>query len=122
MRWMKKWFGFSMLVPLNVLCSPYLYDLVKAINEAPKGYKRPNYEKDRTVLLDREKEKIQRALTRFIDEWSDIGVSIVSDGWTNVRNQHLINVLGVSATGAMFLATHDSFSIIASPKTFQISC
>jgi hypothetical protein len=53
------------------------------------------------VLLDREKTKIQRALTRFTDEWSDIGVSVVSDGWTNVRNQHLINVLGVFASGAM---------------------
>jgi hypothetical protein len=31
----------------------------------------------RTVLLDREKEKIQRALTRFTEKWSDIGVSIV---------------------------------------------
>jgi hypothetical protein len=65
------------------------------------------------VLLEREKEKIQRDLTWFIDEWVDVGVSIVSDGWTNVRNQHFINVLSVSATDAMFLAAHDSSSIIA---------
>jgi hypothetical protein len=45
----------------------------------------------------------------------DFGVSIVSDGWTNVRNQHLINILGVSATDAVFLAAHDS-SIIASSQ------
>ena len=72
------------------------------------------------MLLDREKEKIQRALTRFTDEWSDIGVFVVSDGWTNVRNQHLINVLGVYASGVMFLAAHDSSSIIAfSQKHFR---
>jgi hypothetical protein len=64
-------------IPFNVLCSPYWHDLVKAIDETPKGYKSPNYEKVRTKLLDREKEKIQRALTRFTDKWSDIGVSIV---------------------------------------------
>jgi hypothetical protein len=71
------------------------------------------------VLLDREKTKIQRALTLFTDECGDYRVSIVSDGWTNVRNQHLINVLGVSATGAMFLATHDSSSIIASSQNIS---
>jgi hypothetical protein len=71
------------------------------------------------VLLDREKAKVQRALTRFTDEWSDIGVSVVSDGWKNVRNQHLINVLGVSSSGAMFLATHDSSSIIASSQNIS---
>jgi hypothetical protein len=97
-----------------VLRSPYWHDLVKAINEAPKGYKSPNYEKSRTVLLDWEKTKIQRALTRFTNEWEDVGVSIISNSWKNVRNQHLINVRGVSAIGAMFLAAHDSSSIIAS--------
>ena len=34
-------------------------------------------------------------------------MSIVSDGWTNVKGKPLINVLGVSATGAIFLSTHD---------------
>jgi hypothetical protein len=71
------------------------------------------------MLLDKEKAKIQRAITRFTDEWEDVGVSIVSYGWTNVRNQHLINVLGVSATGAMFLAAHDSSSIIASSQNIS---
>ena len=90
--------------------------MVKAINEAPKGYKAPNYEKARTVLLEREKSKVQRAMTRFTHEWVDFGVSIVSDGWTNIRNQHLINVLGVSSSGAVFIASHDSSSISATAQ------
>jgi hypothetical protein len=102
-----------------VLRSPYWHDLVKGINKAPKGYKSPSNEKARTMLLDKEKAKIQRALTRFIDDWGNFGVSIVSDGWTNVRNQHLINVLGVSATSAVFLAAHDSSSIIPSPQNIS---
>ena len=71
------------------------------------------------MLLEREKSKVQRALTRFTHEWMDFGVSIISDGWTNIRNQHL-NVCGVSASGAMFLARHDS-SISATSQTLQIS-
>jgi hypothetical protein len=46
-------------IPFNVLHSPYWHDLVKGINEAPKGYKSPSYEKARTVLLDREREKFK---------------------------------------------------------------
>jgi len=124
MRWMQKWCDFSMLVVYHLICftppicmiwfhSPYWHDMVKTINEAPKGYKSPNYEKARTVLLDREITKFQRALRRFTDEWGDFGVFIVTNGWTNIRNLYLINILGVSTTGAMFLAVHDSSSIIA---------
>jgi hypothetical protein len=112
-------FLYSCGIPFNVLCSPYWHNFVKEINEAPKGYKSPNYEKSRTMLLDREKEKIQRPLTWFTDEWSYIGVSIVSDCWKNVRNQHLINVLGVFVTSVMFLAAHDSSSIIASSQNIS---
>jgi len=94
-------------VPFNVLHSPCWHDMIKAINEALKGYKIPNYNKARTMLLEREKVKTQRALTCFTNERVDCGVSIVSDGWTNIRNQHLINVLGVSVSGAVFITCHD---------------
>eukprot|EP00253_Pinus_taeda_P014544 PITA_14544 len=90
--------------------------MVKAINEAPKGYKAPNYEKARTMLLEREKAKVQRPLTRFTNEWVDSGVSIVSYGWTNIRNRQLINVLGVSSSGVVFITCHDSSSITASAQ------
>ena len=76
----------------------------------------PPTEKARTMLLEREKAKVQRALTRFTNEWVDSGVSIVSDGWTNIRNQHLINVLGASSSGAVFITCHDSSSITASAQ------
>ena len=109
-------FLYACGVPFNVLRSPYWHSMVKAINKAPIGYKSPGYEKARTVLLDKEKAKVKRALTRFTDGWADVGVSIVSDGWTNVRNQHLINILGVSSTGAVFLGAHDSSSVMASSQ------
>ena len=109
-------FLYACGVPFNVLRSPYWHSMVKAINKAPIGYKSLGYEKARTVLLDKEKAKVKRALTRFTDGWADVGVSIVSDGWTNVRNQHLINILGVSSTGAVFLGAHDSSSVMASSQ------
>jgi len=90
--------------------------MVMVVNEAPKGYKSPNYEKARIVLLKREKSKVQKALTHFTNEWVDCGVSIVSNGWTNIKTQHFINVLGVSGSGAVFNTCHDSSSISATSQ------
>ncbi len=58
-------------VPFNVLRSPYWHEMVKAINEAPKGYKSHNYVKPRTMLLEREKENILKVFTCFTNQWVD---------------------------------------------------
>ena len=53
-------FLYACGVLFNVLRSPYWHDMVKAINKAPLGFKGPRYEKARTVLLDKEREKNQK--------------------------------------------------------------
>ena len=57
--------------------------------------------------LDEEKSKIQNALGQFTNASNEYGVSIVSDGWTNVKGKPLINVVGVFVGGAIFLSSHD---------------
>ena len=81
--------------------------MVEAIRTAPVVYKSSGYDKARTMGLDKEKAKIQNAFGQFTNAWNKYGVSIVSDGWTNVKDKPLINVLGVFATGAVFLSAHD---------------
>eukprot|EP00253_Pinus_taeda_P006026 PITA_06026 len=81
--------------------------MVSTINNAPKGYKSPKYDKARTVGLDHEKEKISHSLNRMTSSWIYHGVSIVSNGWTNVKGKPLINVLAVSVSGAIFLSAYD---------------
>ena len=54
-----------------------------------------------------ERAKINSALGKFTNDWSLYGVSIISNGWTNVKGKPLINILGVSASGAVFLSAHD---------------
>ena len=100
-------FLYACGIAFNVLCSPYWHEMVEAIRTAPTGYKSLGYDKARTVGLDKEKAKIQNALGQFTNAWNEYGVSIVSDGWTNVKGKPLINVLGVSATSAIFLSAHD---------------
>jgi hypothetical protein len=99
-------FLYACAIPLNVLRSPYWHEMVQAINGAPKGYRSPGYDKARTLGLDSERAKIQGALGKFTNEWNLNGVSIVSDGWTNVKGKPLISILGVSKSGVIFLSSH----------------
>ena len=99
-------FLYACGIPFNVLRLLYWHEMVEALQTAPQGYKGTGYDKARIVGLDKEKSKIHNALGLFTNAWNDYGVSIVSDGWTNVKGKPLINVLGVSATGAVFLSAH----------------
>jgi hypothetical protein len=80
-------FLYACGIPFNVLRSPYWHEMVQAINGAPKGYRSPEHDKARTLGLDRERAKIQGALGKFTNDWNLHGVSIVSDGWTNVKGK-----------------------------------
>ena len=85
-------FLYACGIPFNVLCSPYWHEMVEAIRSAPAGYRSLGYDKARTVGLDSERAKINSALGKFTNDWSNYGVSIVSDGWTNVEGKPLINM------------------------------
>eukprot|EP00253_Pinus_taeda_P032378 PITA_32378 len=84
--------------------------MIKAVNEAPKGYKSPGYEKVCTTLLASERKSVDRQLQAIRDTWAEIGVSI-SDGWRDQRNHPLINVVAVCPQGAMFLKAVDCSGI-----------
>ncbi|KAI8556403.1 hypothetical protein RHMOL_Rhmol05G0250100 [Rhododendron molle] len=86
-------------------------DMVAAINSAPKGYKSPNYEKVRTTLLDKEQNKVRQALNPLMQDRSTHGVSIMSDGWSNIKNQQLINIMAISGGKAIFINGHDVSSV-----------
>jgi hypothetical protein len=93
-------------IPFNVLRSPYWEEMISAVSKVP-GYKPPSYEKARTTLLDSEKECVHRELNEFREKFEEFGVSIVSDGWTNIKNKHLINILASNCFGSMFLYASD---------------
>jgi hypothetical protein len=57
--------------------------------------------------LDRESAKIHSALGQFTSHWNEYGVSIFSDGRTNVKGRPLMNILGVCASGLVFPLVHD---------------
>eukprot|EP00253_Pinus_taeda_P004499 PITA_04499 len=95
----------------NLVRSPYWQQMIKAINEALKGYKSPGYGKVRTTLLASERQSVDRQLQTIRDTWAETGVSIISDGWRDQRNRPLINVVAVCPQGAMFLKAVDCSGI-----------
>ncbi|XP_023738023.1 uncharacterized protein LOC111886014 [Lactuca sativa] len=81
--------------------------MITAINRAPAGYKAPSYDKARTVLLDECVRDVEKGLTSVKDTWYTQGVSIVSDGWSNVKHRSLINVIATNSRRAMFMYAKD---------------
>ncbi|XP_022032814.1 uncharacterized protein LOC110933922 [Helianthus annuus] len=98
-------------IPFNVLRNPQFTEMVSAIKKAPDGYKPPSSEKARTTLLDSCVRDVEKELTPVKDTWYTQGVSIVSDGWTNVKHNPLINVLAVNSRGAMFMHAGDFLGV-----------
>ena len=94
-------------IPFNVLRNPQFIEMLNCMKKAPDGYKPPSSEKARTVLLDECVRDVDKDLIPVKDTWYTQGVSIVSDGWSNVKHKPLRNVLAVNARGAVFLYAQD---------------
>ena len=92
----------------NVVRSPYWKDMLKAVNEAPRGYKGPNFEKVRTTLQLKKKIIVEKILEPVRSNWSSNGVSIISDGWTDTANRPLVNIIVMSPSGLFFLREIDA--------------
>ncbi|XP_062011882.1 uncharacterized protein LOC133728490 [Rosa rugosa] len=94
-------------IPFNVLRNPQFHEMISAINHAPQGYKAPSSEKARTTLLDECKRSLEKELAPVKDTWFTHGVSIVSDGWSNMKHEPLINIIAANSRGALFLYAQD---------------
>ncbi|KAM2156318.1 hypothetical protein ACFX1R_042019 [Malus domestica] len=54
-------------IPFNVLRNPQFHEIVTAINNRPKGYKAPGYERGRTTLLDACKTGVTKSGKEIVD-------------------------------------------------------
>ena len=67
------------------------------------GYRPPSYNRLRTSILDKEKSHVDKLLSAIKETWKGKGVSIVSDGWTDVQRRPLINFIAITDGSPMFL-------------------
>ncbi|KAF3771654.1 hypothetical protein EJ110_NYTH59873 [Nymphaea thermarum] len=102
-------FFYASSLPFNVARSPYWKDVVTGLaNCNLGGYVPPSSEKLRTVILAEEKANIEKLLEKKKFSWTQYGVSIVSDGWTNIQRRPLINFIAYSLNGPIFLKCIDA--------------
>eukprot|EP01018_Ginkgo_biloba_P004280 Gb_28066 [translate_table: standard] len=100
-------FFYANGISFNVPQSPYYGEMVKAINAALSGYKPPSLEKLRTTLVDKGKARVEEEVAPLKYAWTIDGCSIVMDGWADVHNRPLLNIIVSSTSGPYFLKAID---------------
>ncbi|XP_027351371.1 uncharacterized protein LOC113862485 [Abrus precatorius] len=78
-----------------------------AANHNVSGFLPPSYNALRTSLLQQKRSHIERLLQPIKSLLPIKGVTLVSDGWTNVQRRPLINFMAVSEGGSIFLKAVD---------------
>src|ERR1044072_4995672 len=74
-----------------------------ACNNSIVGYQPPGYNKLRTTLFKNERKHVEKLLEPIKNSWSQKGVTIVSDEWSDPIRRPLINFMAVTESGPMFL-------------------
>ncbi|XP_045821656.1 uncharacterized protein LOC123914506 isoform X1 [Trifolium pratense] len=78
-----------------------------AANHNLSGFLPLSYNALRTTLLKQERAHIDRLLQPIKSLWTLKGVTLVSNGWTDVQRRPLINFIGICEGGHIFLKVVD---------------
>ncbi|KAL3009924.1 hypothetical protein AAZX31_07G111100 [Glycine max] len=100
--------SYSSGLPFHLARFPhYRKAFAYAANNQISGYQPPGYNKLRTTLLQNERRHVENLFQPIKNAWSQKGVSIVSDGWSDPQRRSLINFMVVTKSGPMFLKAID---------------
>ncbi|XP_031489258.1 uncharacterized protein LOC116256869 [Nymphaea colorata] len=77
-------------------------------NSKLSGYLPPGSKRLCTSLLHNEKNEVEQSLERKKFKWNTTGVSIVSDGWTDIQRRPLINFIVIARDEPIFLKAVDA--------------
>jgi hypothetical protein len=107
----KKWanFFYEANIPFNVAKHPAFVDAVEATSKSKVVYKPPPYNAIRTKLMKAAKDEVATMVNeKTKGSIHKYGVTICSDGWDNVTNRPLINVMLACTSGEVFLGSVDT--------------
>lgn len=79
----------------------YFKNMIRCVQRACKGYVSPGGEKLRTGVLDRTVDRCQTAVQPIYKQRNRTGCTLLSDKWTNVRLQAVVDFMLVSPDGAL---------------------
>lgn len=99
---------YSAGLPFQLTRNPYYLSSFKlATSGSIPGYVPPGSKMLMTTLLQKEKENINKLLQTNRWRWKDNGVSIISDGWSDLEKGPLINFMAVTDGMPVFLKVVD---------------
>ena len=94
-------------ISFNATRSPYYKETVKKIIAALPSYSPPSYNKMRTSLLDKGVTRMQGLMGDLKQSWILSRCSLVMDGWTDIQQRPLLNIIVTSRAGPYFLKAID---------------
>ncbi|CAN1340723.1 hypothetical protein LINPERPRIM_LOCUS38942 [Linum perenne] len=92
----------------NAAREPEYYTMFELAARHGPGFKPPSYHEIRETLLKEELEEVEAKLSIFRNEWTKVGCSIMSDGWTDRKRRSICNFLVNSPKGIVFIESLDT--------------
>ncbi|XP_035540232.1 uncharacterized protein LOC108986840 [Juglans regia] len=111
-RW---WYDANL--PFNAAQSKFYQVAIDAMTAIGAGFKGPSLYELRGNLLKMAVDEVQDYLQQIKKVWSETGYSLMADGWTNYKQQSIINFLVYCLKGTMFLKSVDTFGLRKDAET-----
>ncbi|XLU30656.1 hypothetical protein S245_066722, partial [Arachis hypogaea] len=99
-------------IPFNAIQLPYFQPALDGVAATGPGFKGPSYDEMRVHLLADLKIECQLLVEKYRSSWKSTGCTLMTNGWTDQRQQILINFLVYCPTGTSFVKTVDASDVI----------
>ncbi|KAK1587289.1 hypothetical protein Q3G72_011444 [Acer saccharum] len=109
-------FFFENGIAFNVASSPSFINMCRSVGNYGRGLKPPTSCELSTTILKEEESNTQAIVAEVKKTWTQTGVSIIFDGWKDMRGRHLINLLVNNPHGTIFLRSVDASDVIKDAK------
>ncbi|XP_023736233.1 uncharacterized protein LOC111884141 [Lactuca sativa] len=108
-------------IPFNVANSPSFVSMLRSVGNYGRGLKPPTMYELRNWILQEEVKTTNATVDEIKATWKTTRVSLLSDGWSDMRNKSLINFLVNNQHGTVFLKTVDASDCIKNAqKLFEL--
>lgn len=96
-------FFYENAIPFNVATSPSYFNMLRSVGAYGRGLKPPSMYDLKTWVLKEELKNTEKNVNEIRKTWAKTGVTIMSDGWSDIKNRSLINILVNNPYGTVFL-------------------
>ncbi|XP_062103247.1 uncharacterized protein LOC133814276 [Humulus lupulus] len=98
-------FFFENGISFNCARSPSYFNMLCSVGNYGRGLKAPTMHEIRTWIVKEEEKTTSEIVNEIKATWKQTWVSLLSDGWSDMRNRSLINFLVNNPYGTVFLKT-----------------